>query len=225
MGATGFEPVKAEPADLQSAPFGHLGTRPYFAVHLLLVTGGENIRSNRACMQGTLVLSHPQFCITSSDRARTAANTLVGGSGLIRCRHHQANGEDAALVGAIGRTPLGGAQCFFGDDAQPAQQQVGNGHDQQQPVKAIGFGDLSVTQALAVEFAFMISEQLLDSHTFAIEIAELVSCVFLVGHQKPTLVCFCGQVFSPANDYILRDQAVAAIADAFEHFGDTLFYR
>ena len=28
MGATGFEPVKAEPADLQSAPFGHLGTRP-----------------------------------------------------------------------------------------------------------------------------------------------------------------------------------------------------
>ena len=31
MGATGFEPVKAEPADLQSAPFGHLGTRPGFA--------------------------------------------------------------------------------------------------------------------------------------------------------------------------------------------------
>jgi integrase len=28
LGATGFEPVKAEPADLQSAPFGHLGTRP-----------------------------------------------------------------------------------------------------------------------------------------------------------------------------------------------------
>ena len=31
MGATGFEPVKAEPADLQSAPFGHLGTRPSFS--------------------------------------------------------------------------------------------------------------------------------------------------------------------------------------------------
>ena len=28
MGAEGFEPPKAEPADLQSAPFGHLGTRP-----------------------------------------------------------------------------------------------------------------------------------------------------------------------------------------------------
>ena len=28
MGATGFEPVKAEPADLQSAPFGHFGTLP-----------------------------------------------------------------------------------------------------------------------------------------------------------------------------------------------------
>jgi hypothetical protein len=28
MGATGFEPVKAEPSDLQSDPFGHFGTRP-----------------------------------------------------------------------------------------------------------------------------------------------------------------------------------------------------
>ncbi len=28
MGAEGFEPPKAMPADLQSAPFGHLGTRP-----------------------------------------------------------------------------------------------------------------------------------------------------------------------------------------------------
>ena len=28
MGAAGFEPAKAMPADLQSAPVGHLGTRP-----------------------------------------------------------------------------------------------------------------------------------------------------------------------------------------------------
>lgn len=28
VGATGFEPVKAEPSDLQSDPFGHFGTRP-----------------------------------------------------------------------------------------------------------------------------------------------------------------------------------------------------
>jgi hypothetical protein len=32
MGAAGFEPAKAEPADLQSAPFGHLGTRPNFFI-------------------------------------------------------------------------------------------------------------------------------------------------------------------------------------------------
>ncbi len=32
----GFEPSKAEPADLQSAPFGHSGTPPnFFAYHLL----------------------------------------------------------------------------------------------------------------------------------------------------------------------------------------------
>ncbi len=30
MGATGFEPVKAEPSDLQSDPFVHFGTRPIF---------------------------------------------------------------------------------------------------------------------------------------------------------------------------------------------------
>ncbi len=28
VGADGFEPPKAEPADLQSAPFGHSGIRP-----------------------------------------------------------------------------------------------------------------------------------------------------------------------------------------------------
>jgi hypothetical protein len=29
MGGGGFEPPKRNAADLQSAPFGHLGTRPY----------------------------------------------------------------------------------------------------------------------------------------------------------------------------------------------------
>ena len=29
MGREGFEPTKAEPAILQTAPFGHLGTCPY----------------------------------------------------------------------------------------------------------------------------------------------------------------------------------------------------
>ena len=29
LGRAGFEPAKAEPADLQSAPFGHFGTYPF----------------------------------------------------------------------------------------------------------------------------------------------------------------------------------------------------
>ena len=36
MGATGFEPVKAEPSDLQSDPFGHFGTRPVVRAGILL---------------------------------------------------------------------------------------------------------------------------------------------------------------------------------------------
>ena len=36
MDGGGFEPPKAELADLQSAPFGHSGTRPYIYLWLLL---------------------------------------------------------------------------------------------------------------------------------------------------------------------------------------------
>jgi hypothetical protein len=50
MGATGFEPVKAEPADLQSAPFGHLGTRPGFG--RFIGGGSANIRAKWDWMQG-----------------------------------------------------------------------------------------------------------------------------------------------------------------------------
>ena len=38
VGREGFEPPKAEPAILQTAPFGHLGTCPY---QLLLATGDQ----------------------------------------------------------------------------------------------------------------------------------------------------------------------------------------
>ena len=38
----GFEPPKAKPADLQSVPFGHLGTPPYeIVVKVELVDGFE----------------------------------------------------------------------------------------------------------------------------------------------------------------------------------------
>ncbi len=33
MGGGGFEPPKRNAADLQSAPFGHLGTRPYTDIY------------------------------------------------------------------------------------------------------------------------------------------------------------------------------------------------
>jgi hypothetical protein len=33
MGGEGFEPPKRNAADLQSAPFGHLGTRPHIRNH------------------------------------------------------------------------------------------------------------------------------------------------------------------------------------------------
>ena len=43
MGRSGFEPLKAMPADLQSAPFGHFGTYPFsFALRAM---GDERMQS------------------------------------------------------------------------------------------------------------------------------------------------------------------------------------
>ena len=40
VGRRGFEPLKAEPADLQSAPFGHFGTYPFsFALKAMGMKG------------------------------------------------------------------------------------------------------------------------------------------------------------------------------------------
>ncbi len=36
VGRDGFEPSKTESADLQSAPFGHSGTYPYYTVELVI---------------------------------------------------------------------------------------------------------------------------------------------------------------------------------------------
>ena len=50
VGAGGFEPPKAVPTDLQSAPFGHSGTLPY-SVKTLELVDGRNLFSKvcRAC--------------------------------------------------------------------------------------------------------------------------------------------------------------------------------
>ena len=40
LGRSGFEPLKAMPADLQSAPFGHFGTYPFsFALKAMGMKG------------------------------------------------------------------------------------------------------------------------------------------------------------------------------------------
>ena len=42
VGEDGFEPSKRNVTDLQSAPFGHSGTRPYYII-LVLATGLEPV--------------------------------------------------------------------------------------------------------------------------------------------------------------------------------------
>ena len=39
----GFEPSKAVPTDLQSAPFGHSGTSPNFELSLACLRGREKV--------------------------------------------------------------------------------------------------------------------------------------------------------------------------------------
>ena len=55
MGADGFEPPKAEPADLQSAPFGHSGTHPSFS--RLPLDFLENLRSGQLSHKAKTVVN------------------------------------------------------------------------------------------------------------------------------------------------------------------------
>ena len=48
VGGEGFEPSKAEPTDLQSAPFGHSGTHPCMFMQLYLIARNGTNRA-RTC--------------------------------------------------------------------------------------------------------------------------------------------------------------------------------
>ena len=47
MGREGFEPSKAEPTDLQSAPFDRSGTSPVFHDPLTLLKRGELVKQTQ----------------------------------------------------------------------------------------------------------------------------------------------------------------------------------
>ncbi len=46
MDGEGFEPSKAVPTDLQSAPFGHSGTHPYIKQFIALTNIDSNIKQS-----------------------------------------------------------------------------------------------------------------------------------------------------------------------------------
>ena len=56
VGREGFEPPKAEPADLQSAPFGHLGTCPNFSDHYTHLSEIVNLQAG-LCLPRRIVQS------------------------------------------------------------------------------------------------------------------------------------------------------------------------
>ncbi len=52
----GFEPSKAEPADLQSAPFGHSGISPYLVVSII---SWYPVGELNSCLQSENLMSSP----------------------------------------------------------------------------------------------------------------------------------------------------------------------
>jgi hypothetical protein len=75
MGGGGFEPPKRNAADLQSAPFGHLGTRPY--IHLI------NSQANLAVARLTSIL-------TTFEKVKSFCRKSACSKGSI---HHDAPGN------------------------------------------------------------------------------------------------------------------------------------
>ena len=53
----GFEPSKAEPADLQSDPFGHLGTSPFY--YLIVRYFWYPVGESNPCFQSENLMSLP----------------------------------------------------------------------------------------------------------------------------------------------------------------------
>ena len=67
----GFEPPKAKPADLQSVPFGHLGTPPYSVA-------GENGAGGRIRTPDLLITNQLlyQLSYTSTQHPRSQRSSL-----------------------------------------------------------------------------------------------------------------------------------------------------
>ena len=60
----GFEPSKAEPADLQSDPFGHSGTPPLFGNPVISISGSYRLESVSSRKRG--LLCRRSFLIAST---------------------------------------------------------------------------------------------------------------------------------------------------------------
>src|SRR5207253_7250098 len=82
-------------------------------------------------------------------------------SGFEFCQYDPANGEDAALV-ARAAGPVAWPAGPQRDQTDAAQQEIGDGQDQQQPIDAIRTRHAGITQAPAVAFVLLIAKQLLD---------------------------------------------------------------
>ena len=76
----GFEPSKAKPADLQSVPFGHLGTPPYSVGRKKGGAGGR-IRTPDLLITNQLLY---RLSYTSTEAFRATAELIItAGIGLV----------------------------------------------------------------------------------------------------------------------------------------------
>ena len=81
VGGIGFEPMKAKPADLQSAPFNHSGIRPHGAgnrtrTYDLLITNQLLYQLSYASTSVTRVIIHTRKTLTFEDGKEIATDDL-----------------------------------------------------------------------------------------------------------------------------------------------------
>ena len=111
----GFEPSKAKPADLQSVPFGHLGTPPYSVGRKKGGAGGR-IRTPDLLITNQLLY---QLSYTSTAAsAFTTMMIITAGGGFVNSffKKEQKNErmEEPRQERSLGRTGSSGAACAGG---------------------------------------------------------------------------------------------------------------
>ena len=138
--------------------------------------------------------------------------------------HDLSDGKDTALISRAAG-PVAAGVAGQGDDANAAEQQIGDGHNQEQAVQPLWPGHAGISKAPAIGFVLVITEEFFNGHPLAVEPADDRRSAIQVGHEEPGFIPFLGQIRHPSDNDVLSHAVMGAISYASEQFADALVDR